>query len=723
MNFTRRDFIKVGFLSAASMAMSACGRPVEHGVVSQYQMPEYTLPGQPLYWATCCSEGRADCAVAVKTVENRAIQTIGIPGNPHSKGAVSTRVVAGLQRHYHPDRLLHSRDKENAVSRDEMLAKLAGDVGRAKKDGPVWVVDRLAGSTGHLMVEMAKAVGARIWVADSQNSLTERRIMKALNGEAKLPYYPIEEADFLVTFASDFLHNGYHTIRSNWAYGQFRQGHHRHRGEMVSVSSRMSATDANSDIWLPAAPGTEGWVALGVASLLASEGRGPWPAGVPTVSVQQAANASGVDEGVIKSLASRLSHAKSPMAVGGSDGSANGTFTLYASHILNKILRAGQPEMFEPDALVGTATDTAGLFLSAQEALAAIEKSKAVWVFDVDIAYRYPKVAKMLEESTRSVYFGLFKNSTSKACKAEVPLRSWMADWGDLLVQGPAQAHYFVQQPVVRERHDDTFGLGGLFIEIFRTIQGDEKLKERCAEVVAALPTLNAFEGTGFRHLLQGARDERAWESLLVRGGVWNEESDPIYPHRAAYPPKTLATSEAAPAGYSAYAGLEALPFTPASEAAGGAGLVLKPFYSNLGDGSLSNLPWLQELPDTMTTVVWDSWVEISEQKAHELHLQRHDQVDVTISGKTFRASVYPSPSLHPQAVGIGIGRGHKDYGDWAANGHNVFEYLGDDFDSVSGDQILAGAQVGIEKVGGRIKRLTTFDKRLYNLPRHIFPE
>ena len=43
--------------------------------------------------------------------------------------------------------------------------------------------------------------------------------------------------------------------------------------------------------------------------------------------------------------------------------------------------------------------------------------------------------------------------------------------------------------------------------------------------------------------------------------------------------------------------------------------------YASQGlyDGSLAHLPWLQEMPDPMSSAMWCSWVEINEQKAHEL--------------------------------------------------------------------------------------------------------
>ena len=70
MKFNRRDFLKVGLLTASAMSFSACGRPVEHGIVSQYQMPEYKVLGQPSFWASTCTDLRSDCAVQDSRLHN-----------------------------------------------------------------------------------------------------------------------------------------------------------------------------------------------------------------------------------------------------------------------------------------------------------------------------------------------------------------------------------------------------------------------------------------------------------------------------------------------------------------------------------------------------------------------------------------------------------------------------------------------------------------------------
>ena len=56
------------------------------------------------------------------------------------------------------------------------------------------------------------------------------------------------------------------------------------------------------------------------------------------------------------------------------------------------------------------------------------------------------------------------------------------------------------------------------------------------------------------------------------------------------------------------------------------------PYMSQqFGDGSAAHLPWLQEMPDPLTSAMWSSWVEINPQTAERLQLAQGDLVDITV--------------------------------------------------------------------------------------------
>ncbi len=46
-------------------------------------------------------------------------------------------------------------------------------------------------------------------------------------------------------------------------------------------------------------------------------------------------------------------------------------------------------------------------------------------------------------------------------------------------------------------------------------------------------------------------------------------------------------------------------------------------------DGSLAHLPWLQEMPDPLTSAMWSSWIEINPTTAAKLGIRDGDIVEV----------------------------------------------------------------------------------------------
>lgn len=704
MRFTRRDFLKSSFATAAAMALTACGRPVEHGLVSQYSMPEWTLPGQPVYWASSCPFDRNDSSVSVKTVEGRAIHVTGMPGHPYNKGVQGKAALSSLQALYHPDRLQQPKKGDKPAEWDAVIKELVRQLDKGAESNPLFIVERLWGSQGGLIMELASRMGAKILVADHHRSVLERRVLKAVCGRAELPFYPVEEADYLVTFGGDFLHNGYCPVRNSWAYGHFRKGRRQARGTMVSVSSRMGGTEANADRWLPVRPGTEGYVALAVGNLLSEQGKGKgsWRGLGGSLTLEQVQEITGLESQLIMALANRLGSAQNPLVVAGGGGAEG----LFAAHSLNKLLRGDNPT-YEPDLVlpVGSGRPGAGAFVSTEEALQLMESGncETVWVFGANPVYSMAgglDFGAKLEKIKNSVCFTTFDNDTSARCKLVVATRTWLEDWGDLRVRGSGLDIYNLQQPAVNSPWNKTRSTIDVLLQ------------------VAAASKAGAFDFADARALIMRGRDKSEWEAMLIRGGVWPEETRNDYPHRALHPPPPAPNPGSPPDGVSPYEALEPLQVT-SMPSPPPAGAQLVPFIGSLGDGTMANLPWLQELPDVMTTVVWDSWVEINEQVAHDNHIERHDLVEITAGGQTFIAAAIPSPAVHPDTIAVPVGRGHENYGPWASIGVNPLKALAGTFGT--GGEAAPITPVTIRKTG-QSKLLTTFDTRLFNLPRHILP-
>ncbi|HZI73674.1 MAG TPA: molybdopterin dinucleotide binding domain-containing protein, partial [Gemmatimonadales bacterium] len=83
-------------------------------------------------------------------------------------------------------------------------------------------------------------------------------------------------------------------------------------------------------------------------------------------------------------------------------------------------------------------------------------------------------------------------------------------------------------------------------------------------------------------------------------------------------------------------------------------------------DGRGAVLPWLQQLPDPMTTVVWDSWIEINPKTAAELGIGFGDLVEVTSPQGSLRLPAVIYPGIRPDMVAIPMGQGHRGGGRYA---------------------------------------------------------
>jgi len=122
-----------------------------------------------------------------------------------------------------------------------------------------------------------------------------------------------------------------------------------------------------------------------------------------------------------------------------------------------------------------------------------------------------------------------------------------------------------------------------------------------------------------------------------------------------------------------------------------------------LWDGRHANLPWLQELPDQLAEVVWDSWVEIHPKTAKKLGVITGDVVSVKSSAGSLEAKVVIFPGIHPDAIAIPLGQGHTEYGRYAKGiGVNPYRILTSSFDKQTGELATYATDVQVAKVADR---------------------
>src|SRR5262249_37909703 len=74
-------------------------------------------------------------------------------------------------------------------------------------------------------------------------------------------------------------------------------------------------------------------------------------------------------------------------------------------------------------------------------------------------------------------------------------------------------------------------------------------------------------------------------------------------------------------------------------------------------DGRGASNPWLQEIPDPISQVVWDSWADINPRTAKKMGIAHGDLVKLTSPEGSVEVAAYLHYGVNDDAVAIAIGQ------------------------------------------------------------------
>jgi len=172
-----------------------------------------------------------------------------------------------------------------------------------------------------------------------------------------------------------------------------------------------------------------------------------------------------------------------------------------------------------------------------------------------------------------------------------------------------------------------------------------------------------------------------------------------------------IAASGAAPAPAARTSATEPAPSPaaqPIDQTAGDYYLVVYPSPA-LGDGRGANKPWLQELPDPVTKIAWQSWVEVHPTTAAKLDVESGDLLTVETATGKITAPAYVYLGVRPDTVAVPFGQGHFGYGRYAGQvGVNPFDLVTVSFDTRTGALPWTTTKVRVSKEGTYVPLVTT---------------
>ncbi|HEX8851140.1 MAG TPA: molybdopterin-dependent oxidoreductase [Gemmatimonadaceae bacterium] len=609
----RREFLKVLGAGTAAVATVGCGTDHVQKLIPYVHHPDETVPGVSTYYATTCRECAAACGVLAETRDGRVIKLEGNPEHPLSRGALCARGQAAVQGLYNPDRfrspMIRKGGKLVAAAWQEAMQLFTQKIGETKSRGQagnaVFINQHESGSFPGFLDGWLGANGFPAHVsydAEAQSAVMEAN--RQSYGVA-WPTYRFSAARLIVSFGADFLEGWGASVPQQLDFADARaklDGAPR----FVYVGPRRSLTGLNADEWVACKPGTELVVAQALSGAMS-----------PAAAAQQC----DVPAEQLTRLAREVAAARPALFLAGGNGAnalelAQAVNRMNAGNVGTTVIPAEPISGFEGMGGFGELYDVVQRMNAGSVSLLMVRGANP--------AFTMPGFAQAMAKATNTfkVSFSSYPDETAMAADLVLPDHHALESWGDAQ---PTRGTISLQQPAM----DPVFDTRATADVLIQAAQGDQNLAGRYTQ-----------------------KDYRTWLFGRIPGGMTAIT--------AALPSGVMTgTLPNAPAARRAPARVAA--------PAGSGNLFFLTYHSpTLGDGRGANKPWLQELPDPVSKICWQSWVEVHPSTAKKLGVTNGDVVEVKTAAGTVRAPVYLFLGVRPDTIAMPLGQGHTEYGRYA---------------------------------------------------------
>ncbi|HZP48822.1 MAG TPA: molybdopterin-dependent oxidoreductase [Vicinamibacterales bacterium] len=668
----RRNFIKLTAVTGTGAALASCGNP-EHQLI-RFVPDEEITPGLAEWKPSICPVCGAGCGVNVRVMDadistvrngqpgvvrmNVAKKLEGLATDPISRGGLCARGQAAIQLTYHPDRVAQPMKRTGARGSGS-FAPVAWDEAIAE----------LAAKVDGLDDKKALAIVMRPRRGSRQALFAE--FARRVGAPAPVAYE---------LFADDVLRqaNGATYGKAQRATYDLAKARYviSFGADFLGTWGSVVAQNAAFGDMRQGRRGVRGKL-VQVEARMTTTGASadewvptrPGTEGVLALALAgkytpaDAEKITGVPAKKIERLAKELAEQKPALAIVGGPALAhtNALFTAMAVNELNAAL-AGD--------LVGFTPNGSAMAAPGAQPFQHLANARVLLVDEANPAYDTPpawKVREALERIPFIASFGSFVDDTSAYADLILPDHSFLESWVDATPEsGSLDAKTTAVGPAMKPIHD-TRATADVLIAVAGKLKAPIELPWKTAEEVAK----SSQPPAAGRPPSATGRQAPAWNEPAFDGSA----SD--FPFH----------------------------FLPYASPA-------------FGDGSTAHLPWLQELPDPLTSAMWSSWVEINPKTAEKMGIADGDLVDVTSSQGTLRAPAVVFPGIAPDIVAMPVGQGHEHFTRYASKrGANAVRLLAPITEQETGALAWAATRVRIARAGDGDGSLILFAGEKYEKP------
>lgn len=700
----RRTFLKTSALAAGAALLEGCARQDEIQFLEMPAGRRRGLQGASVWNVSTCGQCAAGCGVRLRTVDGNAKKVEGIVGHPVNRGGgLCALGQASIQGLYNPDRItvpqrivdgsLDPIDWESALGQAAEALSVAGE-------NVAIVLGNVDSVQAAIWRRLAKALGAPPpAVLRPADEIVERQAAAAVLGSDAaavlgshaLPAYDLENSDYALSIGPAFLDRWRSPVHYTGALTRMRSGTAGRRGKLVQAECRFSLTAAAADEWLPVRPGTEALLARALAGVLLeldpdSEGAATYRSLFPEAppDLLAAAEECGLRSSQLRRIAGELAAAQRPVVLAGGSaalttaGLAATSAALALNHLLGSVGRPGGVYLEASYDLGASLADPAETPLA--EVLNRLESDTITTLLTVDADLLHTQTAASrwqtaIARASHRIALAAFPDDTTMAATLALPIQVDLERFN--LIEPPAMVRPSIGlakaavQPEGESRHPVDIGLA-LATALDKAADFPWASMEDVVTFAVEAQLDNLPGGAGTQPL--------GWVEETARAGFAASADAP-----PRIPPGPTGT---------------AITELGADWSAGEFDLLV--FESpKFGDGRGANRPWLQELPDTFSTVMWGAWVEIAESDAATLGIETGDRLEISSSAGTVEVDAVLSPPTRPGTLSLPLGLGHHHFGRYAeGRGANALDLLVDADIAGTTAKALISTRVKLRRLG-----------------------
>ena len=609
---SRREFLALMAGSFALAGLTGCTRQPEEAIVPYVEQPEQLVPGEPLFFATAHTRGGYALGVLAESHEGRPTKIEGNPEHPASRGATSVFAQAAPLNLYDPDRsgAVTWMDRPNSwVAFEDMLGDRLERLREVDGRGLALLTDNF---TSPALLEQVRALlermpEARWYVHEPVAPLV--RIGGEKGDPRWLPIYHPERAEVILTLESDFLYIEAGSVLYAREFADKRRVREDrpHMNRMYSVEPMPTVTGANADHALPLRSSRIEPFTIAVARRL----------GLDVEATEEVRGLEEEHDRWIEAVADDLREHRGAGLVVAGPGQPEAVHRLV--HRINEELENVGETVTYVEAFDAVAAEESGTIeeLAAEMEAGRVETLVMSGCNPVYTAPADLEFAERLHRVEMRIHHGLHRDETARHCQWHLPALHELEMWSD------ARSHEgtaTIIQPLIAPLYQ-----GRSEHELLGMLLGDSA--PSAYEIVR--------EHWGRRRGGEVEDFERWWRKTLHDGVVEGTKAEEVH------------------------VSLEEHQSGGGDEVVGGLEVIFRP-DPMLWDGAYANNPWLQELPDQITKLVWDNAAMMSVGTAMDLGVDSEDMVELRRGEHRVEAPVWVVPGHAEGCVTLFLGYGRE---------------------------------------------------------------